>query len=89
MLVYTCQDSAEWIDAQGNEVTPENVFKASINQREYYGGDEPSSLYLPENFANLKGIKREYIHKQKVQIYTRPKLIPDTKEYKFQSFNKV
>ena len=66
MLVYTCQDSAEWIDAQGNEVTPENVFKASIYQREFYSGDEPSSLYLPENFANLKGIKREYIHKQKV-----------------------
>jgi len=41
----------------------EDVFKASINQREFNGDPEPSSLYLPENFANLKGIKREMIHK--------------------------
>jgi len=44
----------------------EDVFKASINQREFNGDPEPSSLYLSENFAKLKGITRDIIHKQKV-----------------------
>lgn len=65
------------------------MFKASINQRDFNGDPEPSSLYLPENFANLKGITREMIHKQKVQIYTRPSFNAETKEHTFKSFPKV
>jgi hypothetical protein len=64
MVTYQCQESGEWTDkSSGQEVVFEDVFKASINQREFRGDKEPSSLYLPENFANLKGITREMIHK--------------------------
>ena len=50
IIVYTCQENAEITDQHGTEMNPEDVFKASINQREYYKGAEPESLYLRENF---------------------------------------
>ena len=33
-----------------------------------------TGLYLRENFENLKGIKTEYVHKEKIQIYFRPQI---------------
>lgn len=31
MVVYTCQDSAEFTDSSGNELSYEAVFKAGVN----------------------------------------------------------
>ena len=93
MVVYSCQENAEWFDDRsGLEIAPEQVWQASINQRNHYSNKnkkKPASIYDGKNFENTKGIRTDWIHKQKIQIYTRPKFHPETREYKFQRFDNL
>ena len=68
VLVYTCQDGAQFVDEKTTtDIDSDVAFKAMIAQTKLKTG-----LYLLENFEGLKGIKTELIHKEKIQIYTRP-----------------
>lgn len=90
MLAYSCQENALWEDAKsGRELDFDEVFRAYINQAEASGGlDASKSLYASENFSDLKGIKKTLIHKQKIHIFTRPK-IADDGAHRHQSFDNM
>ena len=88
LVLYSCQEEAEWREERsGREMGHEDVWRASINQRQYNRDPEPESLYLEENFVTLRGIKKSQFHKQKIQIYTRPKHLPAQKQYSYQPFD--
>ena len=55
MLVYTCQDSAEWtVERTGQELSHEDVWNAYMNHYESKNGRKPTqNIYDHENFENL------------------------------------
>ena len=36
LVIYTCNGNAEFTDKNNNEVFPEDIFKASVNQRTFH-----------------------------------------------------
>jgi len=85
MLVYSCQENVEYTDKSGTvDVMPEDVFSAYVNKPNRKDGE--NGLYDPKNFENLKGINQSWIHKQKVQIYTRPVYNKEINTYDFKMF---
>ena len=53
------------------EMSEEDAFKIMMRQR------EPENPYNINNFIGLDGIRAEFKHKQKIQIYSRPKVNKD------------
>lgn len=88
MLVYSCQENMEYTDKSGTvEVMPDDVFNAYKHKQNKK--QSPNGLYDPSNFQNLKGITQTWIHKQKVQIYTRPSFDKEKNTYSFKPFENV
>lgn len=67
------------------------MFRAYVNQAQHDGVDLKApghSLYAPENFENLKGLKKSLIHKQKVHVFTRPTVSADG-AYTYKAFDNM
>lgn len=68
------------------------MFTAANNQREFAGLPLPENLYDLKNYSNLKGIKMDVFHKEKIQIMVRPrkvKAVDGTVTMRYREFDPV
>ena len=85
LVLYSCQENADFIDKSARELTPQEVWQASL----YQVTDKTKPMYAAENFKNLKGIETDFIYKQKIQIFTRPKFIMSSSKYQHLEYPNV
>lgn len=66
---------------------PETVFNAYVNKPNKKQSE--NGLYDPKNFENLPKIQQSWIHKQKIQIYTRPLYNKELNTYDYRHFGNM
>lgn len=66
MVLFTCQENAEFLDQSDMPMDHKIVFEAANNQREFARKPVPEKLYDLSNYTSLKGIKFDIFHKKKV-----------------------